>query len=449
MPEIACSAIYFLTLRGEVIISRVYRDDVGRKMADAFRTEILQSRELVGNPVRHLGACSFMYTRCNDIYILAVTKSNANCTMALKFINSVVSLLKSYFNSFCEDSIKDNFVLIYELLDEVMDFGYPQILTPEILKLYITQEGVKSEKKEKGKEVVDNKATLQVTGAVGHRREGIKYKKNEIYLDIVESVNLLMSAKGTVLRSDCSGRIVLKCFLSGMPDLRLGLNDKLGGDASRAPAASSSAASSKGGQKMIELDDVTFHQCVQLNRFHQDKTVSFIPPDGEFDLMKYRITEGIHLPFRVLPIIKEHGRTRLECNVKMKSTFGAKLFALGVVLRVPVPQYTAKATIQVSSGKAKYDAAHNCLIWKIRRFPGQQEMGLSAEIELVSTTVEKKPWSRPPIHLDFMVPMFTASGLRVRFLKVWEKAGYRTGKWVRYITKAGGDSGGLYEIRCS
>lgn len=26
-----------------------------------------------------------------------------------------------------EESIRDNFVLIYELLDEVMDFGYPQI----------------------------------------------------------------------------------------------------------------------------------------------------------------------------------------------------------------------------------------------------------------------------------------------------------------------------------
>ncbi|KAF8412535.1 hypothetical protein HHK36_000503 [Tetracentron sinense] len=41
------------------------------------------------------------------------------------------------------------------------------------------------------------------------------------------------------------------------------------------------------------------------------------------------------------------------------------------------------------------------------------------------------------------VPMFTASGLRVRFLKVWEKSGYNTVEWVRYITKAGS-----YEIRC-
>jgi hypothetical protein len=39
--------------------------------------------------------------------------------------------------------------------------------------------------------------------------------------------------------------------------------------------------------KTIELDDVTFHQCVNLTRFNTEKTVSFVPPDGEFELMKY------------------------------------------------------------------------------------------------------------------------------------------------------------------
>lgn len=32
---------------------------------------------------------------------------------------------------------------------------------------------------------------------------------------------------------------------------------------------------------------------------------------------RYRITEGINLPFRVLPLVKELGRTRFEVNVKV------------------------------------------------------------------------------------------------------------------------------------
>ena len=38
----------------------------------------------------------------------------------------------------------------------------------------------------------------------------------------------------------------------------------------------------------VDLEDIKFHQCVKLNRFETDRTISFIPPDGNFDLMSYR-----------------------------------------------------------------------------------------------------------------------------------------------------------------
>ncbi|PPS00177.1 hypothetical protein GOBAR_AA20502 [Gossypium barbadense] len=507
MP-VAASAIYFLNLRGDVLINRLYRDDVGGNMVDAFRMHFMQTKELGTCPVRQIGGCSFFYMRISNVYVVIVVSSNANVACAFKFVVEAVSMFKSYFGgAFDEDAIRNNFVLIYELLDdrclsniieldflfsvsnanvacafkfvvEIMDFGYPQNLSPEILKLYITQEGVRSPFSSKASDKPIPNATLQVTGAVGWRREGLVYKKNEVFLDIVESVNLLMSSKGSVLRCDVTGKILMKCFLSGMPDLKLGLNDKIGLE----KESQMKSRPAKSG-KTIELDDVTFHQCVNLTRFNSEKTVSFVPPDGEFELMKlvsisnhilggafdkmldsvifrsdyefgwyYRITEGVNLPFRVLPTIKELGRTRMEVNVK------------------------------------------------IRKFPGQTEPTLSAEVELISTMAEKKSWTKPPIQMEFQVPMFTASGLRVRFLKVksvfgakmfalgvvvkipvpkqtaktsfqvtsgrakynaaidclvwsfdveiilvlqvWEKSGYNTVEWVRYITKAGS-----YEIR--
>ena len=60
------------------------------------------------------------------MYIMIVVSSNANVTCAFKFIAEPVALFKSYFGgAFDEDAICNNFVLIYELLDEIMDFGYP------------------------------------------------------------------------------------------------------------------------------------------------------------------------------------------------------------------------------------------------------------------------------------------------------------------------------------
>lgn len=36
----------------------------------------------------------------------------------------------------------------------------------------------------------------------------------------------------------------------------------------------------------VEIDDCQFHQCVKLGKFDNDRTISFVPPDGEFELMK-------------------------------------------------------------------------------------------------------------------------------------------------------------------
>jgi hypothetical protein len=39
-----------------------------------------------------------------------------------------------YFDQVEEESIRDNFVMVYELLDEMVDFGYPQNTEPVLLK---------------------------------------------------------------------------------------------------------------------------------------------------------------------------------------------------------------------------------------------------------------------------------------------------------------------------
>lgn len=41
------------------------------------------------------------------------------------------------------------------------------------------------------------------------------------------------------------------------------------------------------------MEDVKFHQCVRLARFENDRTISFIPPDGEFELMSYRLSTPV------------------------------------------------------------------------------------------------------------------------------------------------------------
>jgi len=133
--------------------------------------------------------------------VLALSKRNSNAAEVIIFLHRLVSVLVEYFKELEEESIRDNFVVIYELMDEMMDFGYPQTTESKILQesvtvfgisdflslfhlRYITQESHKLE--------IQARPPMAVTNAVSWRTEGIRYRKNEVFLDVIESVNMLV-----------------------------------------------------------------------------------------------------------------------------------------------------------------------------------------------------------------------------------------------------------------
>jgi len=245
-------------------------------------------------------------------------------------------------------------------------------------------------------------------------------------------VNLLISHQGTVLRSEVEGVIQIKSQLSGMPHCEFGINDKLMIDKEKA-----SGKSPKPGNA-INLDDLNFHQCVRLPLFEQQRIVSFVPPDGSFNLLKYRSTQRITLPFRILSHVKQVSVTKLEYEVSIISEFQESSFGSKVQVKIPTPENTAVCKTHVKGfGTAKHQPAESAIIWKIKKFTGQTEITMRATVELIATTSGKN-WDRPPISMTFTVPGFAASGMRIRYLKIEEKTlNYRPHKWVRYLTQAG------------
>ncbi|KAK5083157.1 clathrin associated protein complex medium subunit [Lithohypha guttulata] len=443
------SGILVFNQKGENLIFRAFRPDCRPRLADIFRIQVISNPQ-VRSPILTLGSTTFSHVKHENIYITAVTKSNANAAIVFEFLYRFISLGKGYFGKFDEEAVKNNFVLIYELLDEILDFGYPQNTDVDVLKMYITPDNISSAIRSVSSTTPGDsvsRITMQATGAQSWRRGDIKYRKNEAFVDVIEDVNLLMSATGTVLRADVSGQIVMRAYLTGTPECKFGLNDQLllnqvgGPSYGEIGNRDGSRKATKAAAGSVTLEDCQFHQCVQLGKFDQDRTISFIPPDGEFELMRYRATENVNLPFKVQAIVREVGTTKVEYSVAIKANYGAKLFATNVLLRIPTPLNTAAINNRTTQGKAKYEPENNCIMWKIARFVGGSEYVLSAEASLTSMT-QQKAWSRPPLSVNFSLLMFTSSGLLVRYLKVFEKGNYSSVKWVRYMTRAGS-----YEVR--
>ncbi len=428
-----------MNLKGEILIQKFYREDVGKSAIDAFRSKIIVVKKNA-TPIVEIENCSFMYTRQNDVYIVGVAKRNVNVTLVFQFIYKLIEVFRAYFNgSFDEESIKEHFALVYELLDETIDHGWPQLTAVNLLTSFIAAGQINGSVREGSGAGLENTITGEITGQVDWRQPGkYKYRKNEVFIDAFEAVNLLLSSKGDILRSDVSGKIVMKTFLTGMPECKFGMNDKLVLDREAKSKVGGVVKKSTG----IAIDDVQFHRCVKLGQFDTDRTISFIPPDGEFELMKYRITKSVNLPFFVVPVVTEFGRSRVEYDIKIRGQFSSKLTATKVVVRIPTPPNCAKAQgFEGAYGKVKFLPQEGAIVWKIPKFNGDASYVLKGEVKLIAS-MKDKPWSRQPITMEFQVPMFSASGLHVRFLKVLEKSDYETIKWVRYMTRAG-----QYQIR--
>ncbi|XP_072420320.1 AP-1 complex subunit mu-1-like isoform X1 [Chiloscyllium punctatum] len=415
----SASAVFILDLKGKLLICRNYKGDVDMSEIEHFIPMLTQKEdEGVVSPLLTRGKVHFLWIKHSNLYLVATTTRNANASLVYAFLYKVVQVFTEYFKELEEESIRDNFVIIYELLDEVMDFGFPQTTDSKILQEYITQQGHKLE-------VAAPRPPATVTNAVSWRSEGIKYKKNEVFIDVIEGVNVLVSANGNVLQSEIVGSVKLRVFLSGMPELRLGLNDKVLFE-----------LTGRGKSKSVEMEDVKFHQCVRLSRFENDRTISFIPPDGDFELMSYRLNIHVKPLIWIESVIETFSHSRVEYLIKARSQFKKQSVANNVEIVIPVPSDADSPKFKTTMGSAKWVPENNTVVWTIKSLPGGKEYLMRAHFGLPSVESETTEGKRP-ISVKFEIPYFTVSGVQVRYMKIIEKSGYQALPWVRYITQSG------------
>ena len=150
----AASALFILDLKGRVILSRDYRGDVPAKSVEHFISRVneleetgeapgqasmqlrtiqlfclptqLQRHYLKGyraagklTPVIFHDGISYTYVQYSNLYLLIASRTNINAAAFLGFLHKLKEVFVHYFNELEEESLRDNFVIAYELLDEV------------------------------------------------------------------------------------------------------------------------------------------------------------------------------------------------------------------------------------------------------------------------------------------------------------------------------------------
>ncbi|KAK9088042.1 hypothetical protein Syun_030436 [Stephania yunnanensis] len=372
------SQFFVLSLRGDNIVFRDYRGDVPKGSAEIFFRKVKfwkEDEEEEAPPVFNVDGVNYFHVKVAGLLFVATTRVNSSPSLVLELLQRIARVIKDYLGVLNEDSLRKNFVLVYELLDEVIDFGYAQTTSTELLKSYVFNEPI----------VVDA-ARLPPLGPAGMFMQGTKRmpatavtksvvanepggrRREEIFVDIIEKISVTFSSSGYILTSEIDGTIQMKSYLSGNPEIRLALNEELNiGRGGRSIYDYSSSA----GAGAVILDDCNFHESVHLDSFDVDRTLSLVPPDGEFPVMNYRMTQEFKPPFIITAVIEEAGAFKAEVILKVRADFSSNITANTVAIQMPLPKYTTRVSFEQEPGAVgqttDFKEANKKLEWNLRK----------------------------------------------------------------------------------
>ncbi|XP_057864554.1 AP-4 complex subunit mu isoform X2 [Cryptomeria japonica] len=442
------SQFFVLSQRGDNIVFRDYRGEVPKGSAEIFFRKVKFWKGDDGEeapPIFNVDGVNYLHVKVAGLLFVATTRVNVSPALVLELLQRIARVIKDYLGILNEDSLRKNFVLVYELLDEVIDFGYPQTTSTEVLKSFIFNEpivvdagrlpslGPASLFMQGSKRMPGTAVTKSVVAneAGGRKRE-------EVFVDIIEKISVTFSSSGYILTSEIDGTIQMKSYLTGNPEIRLALNEDLSIGRS---GHSSYDYSSSAGAGMVVLDDCNFHESVRLDNFDLDRTLTLVPPDGEFPVMNYRMTQEFKPPFRVNSLIEEAGAFKAEVMLKVRADFSNTITANTVALHMPLPKYTTRVSFELEPGATgqttDFKEGNKMLEWGLRKIVGGAEHTLRAKLTFSQDTNMNITKESGPVSMTFTIPMYSASRLQVRYLQIVKKSRtYNPYRWVRYVTHA-------------
>ncbi|XP_026680727.1 protein stoned-B [Diaphorina citri] len=244
-----------------------------------------------------------------------------------------------------------------------------------------------------------------------HRDRALTYKMEEVQITTVDEIYVEQNETGSILKQIARVRLFFLGFLSGMPDIELGVNDlvrqgkEVVGRHDIIPVVT---------EEWIRLEGVEFHSCVQQDEYEKGRTIKFKPPDACYiELMRFRVRppRNRELPLQLKAVMCVTGnKVELRADILVPGFVSRKLGQIpceDIMVRFPIPECwiylfrvekhfrygsvksahrrTGKVKgierflgavdnlepqlMEVTSGQSKYEHQHRSIVWRMPRLP--------------------------------------------------------------------------------
>ncbi|XP_053678419.1 protein stoned-B [Anopheles nili] len=385
--------------------------------------------------------------------------------------------LTNKLSQFAAYAIQGDYQGVKELGSDLKKLGLPVEHAPQISQLF--KLGSMNYEDMKQFSVCIEEALFKMNV---HRDRALTYKTEEVQVTAVDELYVEQDAEGHVLKQIARVRLFFLAFLTGMPDIELGVNDlwrqgkEVVGRHDIIPVVT---------EEWIRLEGVEFHSCVQQDEYERSRTIKFKPPDACYvELMRFRIRppKNRELPLQLKATWCVTGnKVELRADVLVPGFASRKLGQIpceDVSIRFPIPECwiylfrvekhfrygsvksahrrTGKikgierilgtvdtlqeSLIEVTSGQAKYEHHHRAIVWRCPRLP-KEGQGAYTTHQLVCrmalTSFDQIPEQLAPYaYVEFTMPATQASHTTVRSVSVQDsESDEPPEKYVRYLAR--------------
>jgi AP-3 complex subunit mu len=225
-----------------------------------------------------------------------------------------------------------------------------------------------------------------------------------------------------IISCEVNGVIHSNSRLSGVPDLTMVFTD---------PSV---------------IDDCSFHPCVRYSRYERERVISFVPPDGQFELMQYRVqVKQFTPPILCHPQVsysEKNGTGTLDLQIiergmqMLANNTKKPLVMEEITVDIIFPKSVRTVDANTEQGTCLFDESTKTLKWNLNKINAKKSVSPTLRGNIILHQSASVPDEKPIVLLGFKVPMSTVSGLNVETLLITNEK-YKPYKGVRTLAKAG------------
>uniref|UniRef100_A0A8C3AIA9 Adaptor related protein complex 3 subunit mu 1 n=1 Tax=Cyclopterus lumpus TaxID=8103 RepID=A0A8C3AIA9_CYCLU len=186
-------SLFLINHSGDIFLEKHWKSVISHSVCDYF----FEAKEKAVDPedvppVLQTPHHYLITVHRGKLFFLSVVQTEVPPLFVIEFLHRVADTFQDYFGECSESVIKDNVVTVYELLEEMLDNGFPLATESNVLKELIRPPTILRSVVNTltgSSNVGDTLPTGQLS-TIPWRRADVKYTNNEAYFDVIEEIDV-------------------------------------------------------------------------------------------------------------------------------------------------------------------------------------------------------------------------------------------------------------------